>query len=297
MGAGQSAEGEAPPKPPPPPPPENPVDFTLESLRPFDGSDDKPIYVCALGTVFDTSSRDDFYGQDGGYHMMAGRDASVALAKMSLDKKDVEEPVDYTTLDASEMEVLTDWVEKYKGKYPIVGRLIKEGVYTYEGGHWVPVGCETAAAASGEPGAAETGDAGAATAESSVGVDPEEALAAAQKSTEEKQQGKDGADTAAASVLDAAATAAAAEDQQSSSSSSSSSSNSAEKKPWVSPLLAMLPPAGGGGGGGSKKAKTDTTPKPYVPAGAKSYVDKFAEINKQAAERDSNSSSSSSSSN
>ena len=125
-----------------PPAPESlPIDFTVESLMPYNGMDPvegpdgetplrKRIFICAKGTVFDMTSRPDFYGPEGGYKMMAGRDASVALAKMSLDPADTFEPVDWSTLDASEMDVLNDWYTKYEEKYPVMGQLVKKDAAT-----------------------------------------------------------------------------------------------------------------------------------------------------------------------
>ena len=131
MGAGESTEGGEsedggiPTWGPPPPPLSRAI--TLEELRPNDGVDGRPIHICAKGIVFDMTERgQDFYGPDCGYAIMAGRDASVALAKMSLDGADTEEPVDMSVLVGSEMDVLDDWVAKYKLKYPCLGRLVRD---------------------------------------------------------------------------------------------------------------------------------------------------------------------------
>ena len=131
MGAGESTEGgesedDGIPTWGPPPPPLSGA-ITLEELRPNDGIDGRPIHICAKGIVFDMTERgQDFYGPDCGYAIMAGRDASVALAKMSLDGADTEEPVDMSVLVGSEMDVLDDWVAKYKLKYPCLGRLVRD---------------------------------------------------------------------------------------------------------------------------------------------------------------------------
>lgn len=60
-------------------------EMTLEELSYFDGSSSrgKPIYFSAAGTVYDASTSAMFQST---YHQWAGKDATVALAKMSLDK-------------------------------------------------------------------------------------------------------------------------------------------------------------------------------------------------------------------
>ncbi len=63
--------------------PEPPRNFTLEQLREFDGEGDKPIYVAVKGDVFDVTRGRTFYGKGGWYGVLAGRDASRALALMS----------------------------------------------------------------------------------------------------------------------------------------------------------------------------------------------------------------------
>lgn len=68
-----------------------PRDFTKEQLKEFTGADPtKGIYVAIKGKVYDVSSRADFYGPGGSYHVFAGRDASRALALGSLEQADVE---------------------------------------------------------------------------------------------------------------------------------------------------------------------------------------------------------------
>lgn len=46
------------------------------------GEDGAPIYIGLLGTVFDVSKGASFYGKGGAYHVFAGRDATVGLAKV-----------------------------------------------------------------------------------------------------------------------------------------------------------------------------------------------------------------------
>lgn len=53
--------------------------------------------------------------------MFAGRDATRALALMSFDPNDLTGDLD--GLSPDELEVLQDWEEKFKERYPRVGHL------------------------------------------------------------------------------------------------------------------------------------------------------------------------------
>ena len=98
-------------------------DLTAEELRRYDGSNvDLPILLAAKGVVYDVTRGRDFYGRGGAYCAFAGVDCSRALAKMSLDPKDVS--ADVSDLTPDELKVLDDWVRKFDGKYPVVGKLI-----------------------------------------------------------------------------------------------------------------------------------------------------------------------------
>jgi membrane-associated progesterone receptor component len=125
-------------KPPPPPPSPRkeikiePRDYTLAELAKFDGKTPStehdgasPIYFAVNFTVFDVSSRPDFYGADGPYGVFAGRDASRGLATMNLDPQ----PAEWDALEGlgnQEKETMEGWHETFSAKYPIRGRLVKE---------------------------------------------------------------------------------------------------------------------------------------------------------------------------
>jgi len=118
----------------PPPPQPKPVEqkpvvrraYSVQELREYDGRDpSKPILLAAKGTVFDVSRGRTFYGPDGPYGLFAGRDASRALAKNSLEQKDLDN-ADLEDLTPDERESLNGWVENYKWKYIDVGWLVTE---------------------------------------------------------------------------------------------------------------------------------------------------------------------------
>mmetsp|Transcript_83738 Transcript_83738/g.236512 ORF Transcript_83738/g.236512 Transcript_83738/m.236512 type:complete len:285 (+) Transcript_83738:144-998(+) len=113
--------------------PDPPRDFTTEQLRKFNGvvtEDDKfnpdagKIYICLKGTVYNVSAAANMYGPGGNYHLFAGRDASLALAKMSFEDQHLDNP-DLSGISAVEMDQLEQWINKYKyeKEYPVVGKL------------------------------------------------------------------------------------------------------------------------------------------------------------------------------
>ena len=108
--------------------------FSLEQLRQYDGSKpNSPIYLAIRGKVYDVSTRSEFYGPGGAYHIFAGRDASRALAKGSLSTEDVENSrVD--DLLPGELETLYDWEQSFQMKYPVVGWISQPEESTVEAG-------------------------------------------------------------------------------------------------------------------------------------------------------------------
>ncbi|KAF9896243.1 hypothetical protein BX616_007837, partial [Lobosporangium transversale] len=75
--------------------------FTAQELSQYDGTKaDAPIYVAVKGTVFDVSSKKEMYAPGGKYHVFAGKDASKALGKSSVDPADCT--ADYSELDEKE---------------------------------------------------------------------------------------------------------------------------------------------------------------------------------------------------
>ncbi|KIY43690.1 progesterone binding protein [Fistulina hepatica ATCC 64428] len=102
------------------PPKDDP--FTLEELKPFDGSDpSRPIYVSIKGTVFDVTRKADVYGPGKSYGLFAGKDASKALGMSSL--KSEEAVPDYSGLSPADRKTLDDWYTFFSKRYNIVGRV------------------------------------------------------------------------------------------------------------------------------------------------------------------------------
>jgi len=63
--------------------------FTLSELAQYNGVDpSKPIYLALKGVVYDVTEKRDAYQPGGSYHILAGKDASRALAVRSLKAED-----------------------------------------------------------------------------------------------------------------------------------------------------------------------------------------------------------------
>ena len=97
-------------------------EWAEEDLKEFDGSDSsKPILMGINGKVYDVSKGREYYGKDGGYRNLAGRDATRLLAKNLLDpKKDNKEP-----LNEAELKQMQQWESFFENKYSVVGALKK----------------------------------------------------------------------------------------------------------------------------------------------------------------------------
>ncbi|XP_032881200.1 neudesin [Amblyraja radiata] len=95
--------------------------FTDEELAKYNGGEDnQPIYMAIKGVVFDVTLGKEFYGKDAPYNTLAGRDSTRAIAKMSLESKDLTHDTNGLTDD--ELKSLDDVFNSlYKTKYPIVG--------------------------------------------------------------------------------------------------------------------------------------------------------------------------------
>ncbi|KAG5186525.1 cytochrome b5-like heme/steroid binding domain-containing protein, partial [Tribonema minus] len=107
------------------------LEFSPKQLAEFDGAarEDKKIYVAVMGRVFDVSDSGYMYGPGGSYSVLAGKDATLALAKMdmspsSFDPKQLREGL--RSMTPEHVESVKGWVGMLSGKYEIVGRYIPE---------------------------------------------------------------------------------------------------------------------------------------------------------------------------
>ncbi|KAK3094206.1 hypothetical protein FSP39_025447 [Pinctada imbricata] len=95
--------------------------FTQEEMKEYDGSDPKkPILLGVRGVVFDVTEGKDFYGKGASYNLLAGKDASFAIAKWSLEPKDMHH--DLSSLSDDDLKGLDEvFLGTYKKKYPVMG--------------------------------------------------------------------------------------------------------------------------------------------------------------------------------
>lgn len=100
-------------------------DMTLAELRKYDGSNEEGRVLLAVNReIYDVTKGRRFYGPEGPYSTLAGRDATRALALFAVDAVK-DEWDDYSDLNLSQMSTVTEWIEQFKEKYDYVGKLVK----------------------------------------------------------------------------------------------------------------------------------------------------------------------------
>lgn len=93
--------------------------YTLADLARYDGEDRKQVYFSANGLVYDVTSSEMF---ESAYSLWKGKDASVALATMSMNERDVNR-TDWESLSAHDIKSLESWSHYFNEKYMIKGKL------------------------------------------------------------------------------------------------------------------------------------------------------------------------------
>jgi predicted heme/steroid binding protein len=93
--------------------------MALAELDKFDGSSGRPTYFSSEGFVWDVSTSGSF--QDS-YGFFKGKDATICLAKMSMDRGDINR-TDWDELTDKELESLHSWTRYFSEKYMIKARL------------------------------------------------------------------------------------------------------------------------------------------------------------------------------
>ena len=71
-------------------------------------------------TVFDVSLAANFYGKGAPYGLIAGRDGTRVLGKMSLEDADAKN-ADDSDFQPGDWETCNGWWNKFESKYPVVG--------------------------------------------------------------------------------------------------------------------------------------------------------------------------------
>ena len=96
--------------------------LTVEELEQYDGRNGK-IYLACSGIIFDVTDSPT-YQPKGSYGMFAGKDATVALAKYSFEKKWLTMRPEEANLTEGQKKSVEGWKEFFAEKYPIVGELV-----------------------------------------------------------------------------------------------------------------------------------------------------------------------------
>ena len=99
------------------------VYLTLDELKEYNGLDRPECYLSYNNTIYDTSSVDHYKKGKGGYSVYSGHEMAYALAKSDLKGEHLNK---YFGDDISEEDrkSFDDWEQFYKGKYPVVGRVV-----------------------------------------------------------------------------------------------------------------------------------------------------------------------------
>lgn len=103
--------------------------ITEKELKEHDGSRSHlPIYLSITGLVFDVSVGRNHYQPGGGYHFLAGKDATVSFETGCFeDECFAMQGVGWGHISQDGRRGIRDWVQQYKQKYTLIGRL--QGVF------------------------------------------------------------------------------------------------------------------------------------------------------------------------
>jgi len=97
--------------------------FTLATLNKYDGRG-APLCLCCCGKVVNVSASENIKPGEGYGKLWAGRDATYALATLSLKPEEANR-MDFklSDFDADQTKALAGWYKHFTTKYPIVGAL------------------------------------------------------------------------------------------------------------------------------------------------------------------------------
>lgn len=95
-------------------------------LASYNGKDPSHcLFIAVKGRILDVHELGhEFYGPEGPYKHLAGKDGSRALALMSLKAEDATDSL--ADLTPEQLQTLDDWAKKLYEKYPTVGMLVAE---------------------------------------------------------------------------------------------------------------------------------------------------------------------------
>jgi predicted heme/steroid binding protein len=104
-----------------PPKANRPNTISPSQLRKYDKTASKR-YIALCGKVYDVTASEN-YAAGGAYESFPGHDATVALARMSLDPSLLDVPMESARLDVGQERAARDWAVRFDEKYPAVGVL------------------------------------------------------------------------------------------------------------------------------------------------------------------------------
>jgi predicted heme/steroid binding protein len=94
--------------------------LSLQELQAYNGQGRRPTYFSTAGNVYDVSTSGMFQST---YSQWAGQDATVALAKMSLQPQDISRTDGWKNLSEQDRKSLDSWIRYLDEKYYIKARL------------------------------------------------------------------------------------------------------------------------------------------------------------------------------
>ena len=103
-------------------------DMNLSQLKKYNGELKENIVVAVDKKLFEVTKRSDIYGPGGMYSMLAGRDASRALATMQLKEEMLPEDKfdDLKDLNHGQKNSLGEWFDSFSQKYgDPIGNLVE----------------------------------------------------------------------------------------------------------------------------------------------------------------------------
>ncbi|CAJ1955229.1 unnamed protein product [Cylindrotheca closterium] len=93
--------------------------MTLQDLNKYNGHNGRPTYFSSDGRIWDVSDSETFHSS---YGFFEGKDATFCLAKMSMEKSEINQ-TNWDALADKEWESLYSWTKYFSEKYMIRGRL------------------------------------------------------------------------------------------------------------------------------------------------------------------------------
>jgi len=105
-------------------------DYSLNEIKKYDGNTvGQPIFIAIKGKIYDVSAKSSTYGAGGSYHLFAGNDATICLAKSSFEQVDLNQPwteQSIKELSADQQDTLNNWIQFFSERYPTVGNVCEK---------------------------------------------------------------------------------------------------------------------------------------------------------------------------